>query len=354
MTPNLEPESTVSNLREHSRTRERIQLKTIDAHVGGGPLRLVVDGFPVPRGQTMFDKHAWATEHADDLRRYMLLEPRGHGDLRGAVLTEPATPGAHAGILFMGSEGFTGLSGTAVIAATTIALERGLLMPGGDGADVVFDTIAGAVRARALLSSGNSGRVDRVSVVGVPSFVLQGGVSVALASRQVRVDVAFGGAFYAIVDSENVGVPFDIAHLPELRRAGGEIVRAIERSLTPVHPLDGRLSGIHGTIFTGPPHSTGIDLRTVTIFADSAAARSASATGGAAILSVLDAIGLLGDGPLACEGLIGSQLALRVAGRTMVGDYNAIVPEIEGTAWITGDHTFVIDEADPLSDGFRL
>lgn len=348
MTANLEPERTVSNLRE---SRGRLQLQTIDAHVGGGQFRLVVDGFPVPRGQTMFDKRAWAIEHADHLRRYMLLEPRGHSDLRGAVLTEPATPGAHAGLLFMDNDGFADLSATAVIAVTTIALERRLLMPGGDGTAVVFDTTAGAVRARASLT-GN--RVDRVSVVGVPSFVLQGGVSVALGPRAVRADVAFGGVFYAIVDSENVGVPFDTAHVPELRRAGYAIARAIERLLTVAHPLEPRLQGIHGTIFTGPPHASGVDLRTVSIFADHAAARAPSATGGAAILSVLDAIGLLGDGPLTCEGLIGSQLVLRAAGRTMVGDYSAIVPEIEGSAWITGDHTFIVDQADPLGDGFRI
>jgi proline racemase len=328
-----------------------IHLKTIDAHVGGSAVRLVVDGFPVPRGQTMCDKRDWAMEHADHLRRSLLLEPRGHLDMCGAVLTEAATAGAHAGVLFMHNKGFGHLSGTAIIAVTTIALQRGLLMPGGDGKSVVFDSTAGAVRARA---SFDGDRVERVSVVGVPSFVLLGGVVVKIGGRVVRADIAFGGAFYAIVDSESVGVPVNSAHISQLRAIGQEIVHAIESSLTAVHPLEPRLHGIHGTIFTGPAHGSDADLRVVTVSADRAVARSPSGTGAAAILSVLDAIGLLGDAPFVCEGLIGSRLIARVAGRTMVGDYSALVPELEGSAWITGDHALIVDEADPLREGFRI
>ncbi len=121
--------------------------KTIDAHAGGQPLRLVVDGFPAPRGRTMIEKQAWARREADHLRRALMLEPRGHGDMCGAVLTEPVSPGSHAGLLFMHDDGYSGMSGHGVMAVTTIALERGLLMPGGDGATVIYDTPAGTVRA---------------------------------------------------------------------------------------------------------------------------------------------------------------------------------------------------------------
>src|SRR5882762_2592639 len=141
-------------------------IKTIDAHVAGEPLRLVVDGFPSPRGGTMLAKREWAAKHADHLRRALVLEPRGHADLSGAVLTEPASPGAHAGVLFMHNDGFGDLSGTGVIGVTTIALARGLLMPGGDGTAIVFDTTAGTVRVRARLAGT---RVERVTYTGVPS-----------------------------------------------------------------------------------------------------------------------------------------------------------------------------------------
>ena len=341
-----------------------ITLKTIDAHAAGEPLRLIVAGFPSPRGKTMLAKRDWVRTHADHLRRALMLEPRGHADMYGAILTEPVMPGSHAGVLFMHNEGYSTMCGHGVIAVTTMALERGLLMPGGDGTTIVYDAPAGTVRARATIRAGGAGetgraggsvRVERVAFVNVPSFVLHGGLAVKLASRTIRADIAFGGAFYAIVDSESVGLPIDVAHLPELRRAGMEIKHAIEAALTIVHPLDPGLTGIYGTIFTGPPADEGADLRNVTIFADAEVDRSPCGTGTAAVMAVVDAMGLLAsDRPFVHESLIGTRFNGRVVSRAQVGEHAAIVPEIEGSAWITGEHTFLVDEADPLSEGFRI
>ena len=343
-----------------------LRLKTIDAHAAGEPLRLIVEGFPSPRGTTMLAKREWLREHADHLRRALMLEPRGHADMYGAILTEPVAPGSHAGVLFMHNEGYSTMCGHGIIAVTTMALERGLITlaserteAGGDGPTIVYDAPAGTIRATAKLRAGGAGRlgtrVESVSFLNVPSFVLHGGLAVTLASRTIRADVAFGGAFYAIVDSEAAGLPIDAAHLPELRRAGMEIKHAIEAALTIVHPLDAELSGIYGTIFTGPPSDERADLRNVTVFADAEVDRSPCGTGTAAVMAVIDAMGLLGsDRPFVHESLIGTRFNGRVASRTEVGGHAAIVPEIEGSAWITGEHTFLIDEADPLKDGFRI
>jgi trans-L-3-hydroxyproline dehydratase len=198
-------------------------------------------------------------------------------------------------------------------------------------------------------------RVAGVSFVNVPSFVLHGGLSVKLASRQIRVDVAFGGAFYAIVDSEAVGLPIDAAHLPELRRVGMEIKDAIESVHDITHPLERGLQGIYGTIFTGPPSDEGADLRNVTVFADAEVDRSPCGTGTAAVMAVVEAMGLLSDTkPFVHESLIGTRFSGRVSARTVVGELEAIVPEIEGSAWITGEHTFLVDDDDPLKNGFRI
>jgi proline racemase len=338
-----------------------IKLQTIDAHAAGEPLRLIVGGFPTPRGKTMLDKREWVRRHADHLRRALMLEPRGHTDMYGAVLTEPVSPGAHAGVLFMHNEGYSTMCGHGVIAVTTIALERGLLVPGGDGDAVTYDSPAGIIRAsartrpRAPAGGIKDVRVASVAFLNVPSFVLHGGLTVKLASRTIRADVAFGGAFYAIVDSEAVGLPIDGAHLADLRRVGMEIKHAIEAQHTVSHPLDPGLTGVYGTIFTGPPNDHGADLRNVTIFADAEVDRSPCGTGTAAVMAVLDAMGLLGaDRPFVHESLIGTTFTGRVASRTLVGDYQAIVPELEGSAWITGDHTFVVDDEDPLKQGFRV
>ena len=338
-----------------------LRLKTIDAHAAGEPLRLIVDGFPTPRGRTMLEKREWVLNHADHLRRALMLEPRGHADMYGALFTEPVSPGSHAGVLFMHNEGYSTMCGHGVVAVTTIALERGLLLPGGDGASIVYDSPAGTIRARARVRAGGGTedaeavRVESVAFVNVPSFVLHGGITVKLASRQIRADVAFGGAFYAIVDSEAVGLPIDAGHLPELRRVGMEIKHAIEDVYTIAHPLEPGLHGIYGTIFTGPPSDERADLRNVTIFADAEVDRSPCGTGTAAVMAVVDAMGLLSDdGPFVHESLIGTRFNGRIVSRTEVGEYQAIVPEIEGSAWITGEHTFLVDDEDPLREGFRL
>ncbi len=331
-------------------------IRTIDAHAGGGPLRLVVDGFPAPRGKTMLDKREWANRHADDVRRALMFEPRGHAHMLGAVLTEPTSPGAHAGLLFFHSGGYSLLSGHGVIAAATIAIERGLVMPGGDGRSIVFDTAAGPVRAAATLAAGDDQHVavERVAFTNVPAFVLYAGIPIQFGQRQLRADVAYGGAFYAIVDAEAAGVSIDMDHVPELRRAGLAIRDALERTVTVAHPSQPAIAGVDGTIFTGPPHEAGADLRNTTVLADGVVDRSPGGTGTSAVMAVVDAMGLLAeDRPFVHESLVGTRFSGRVTGRSLIEDVPAIVTQIDGAAWITGEHTFFADDDDPWKLGFR-
>jgi len=340
------------------------QIRTIDAHAAGEPLRLVVGGFPTVQGVTMLEKRAWVRKRHDRLRRALMLEPRGHADMYGAILTEPVSPEADAGVLFMHNEGFSTMCGHGIIAVTTIALERGLIA-GRNANEVIFDTPAGLVKANARLKPGSTStvaqdfspakKVESVSFENVPSFILHAGLSVRANGRDVRVDVGFGGAFYAIVDSEGLGIPLRPERLPQLRAAGMEIKHAVERLVDVVHPAEADLRGIYGTIVTGPPNDPGADLRNVTIFADAEVDRSPCGTGTAAVMAVIDAMGLLADDrPFAHESLIGTIFHGRVVRRVQVGEIDAIVPAIEGSAWITGEHTFLIDDEDPLREGFRL
>jgi proline racemase len=329
-----------------------IRIRTIDAHAAGEPLRLIIDGFPAVKGQTMLEKREYVRRHHDALRRAMMLEPRGHADMYGAVLTDPVTPGADAGVLFMHNEGLSTMCGHGVIAVTTIALERGLLTLRDGQSEIVLDAPAGPVRAR--FERRNDGRVERVAFVNVPSFVLHPGLHVRAAHRELLVDVAFGGAFYAIVDSESVGVPLDPKRLPDLRRIGMEIKTQVEAMLPIVHPLEPGLKGIYGTIFTGPS-SGEADLKNVTVFADAEVDRSPCGTGTSAVMAVLDAMGLLSpDHAFLHESIVGTIFQGRIAERVQVAEHAAILPEIEGSAWITGEHTFVVQADDPLKAGFRL
>jgi proline racemase len=337
-------------------------VKTIDAHAAGEPLRLVVDGLAAPGGRTMLLKREWMRRHADHLRRGLMLEPRGHTDMYGALLTEPVSPGSHAGVLFMHNEGYSTMCGHGIIAVTTIALERGLITTGPSGAavdggvELIFDTPAGTVHARArVMHAGERRRVDAVAFTNVPSFVVAPGQPVKVGTKEVRVDVAFGGAFYAIVDTEAIGVPLDAARLPELRRIATGIKTSLEREVRIVHPADAGLTGLYGVIFTGPPSDPEAHLRNLTVFADAEVDRSPCGTGTSAVMAVLDAMGLLPpDRAFVHESLIGTLFRGRLLRRTQVGDIPAIVPEIEGSAWITGEHTFYIDDDDPLREGFRL
>jgi proline racemase len=352
------------------------RIRTIDAHAAGEPLRLVVEGLPAPEGRTMLEKRAWALKRLDHLRKALILEPRGHTDMYGALLTEPVTRDANAGVLFMHNEGWSTMCGHGIIAVTTMAIERGLIFhaspkPKGEGGsirgnagngtkptsmEIRFDTPAGLVQARAHLAHhGDAVRVESVAFRNVASFVFEPSLLVPVGGRKIPVDVAFGGAFYAIVDAEAAGVPIDAAHLPELRRLGMAIAREVEKLRRVVHPNDPGLEGIYGTIFTAPAQLPDAHLRNVTIFADAEVDRSPCGTGTAAVMAVLNDMGLLlDDVPFVHESIVGTTFRGRVVERLVVGERPAIVPEIEGSAWITGEHTFLIDGDDPLKSGFRL
>ena len=336
------------------------RIKTIDSHTAGEPLRLVIDGLPSPEGRTMLEKRAWAQKRLDHLRKSIMLEPRGHTDMYGALLTEPVTRDGHAGILFMHNEGWSTMCGHGIIAVSTIAIERGLIWSGQQGkpptVHLRFDTPAGRVDAEARVSyRGDVVHVESVAFRNVPSFVFEPSLLVTIGTRKIPVDIAFGGAFYAIVDAEAAGVPIDAAHLPELRKLGMQIAREVENLRQVVHPNDPGLTGIYGTIFTAPAQLPDAHLRNVTVFADAEVDRSPCGTGTAAVMAVLNDMGLLlDDVPFIHESIVGTTFTGRVLERIEVGERPAIVPEITGSAWITGEHTFLIDGDDPLRSGFRL
>jgi proline racemase len=303
----------------------------------------------------MLEKREWIKAHADHLRTALMLEPRGHADMYGALLTEPERSSSDAGVLFMHNEGYSTMCGHGIIAVTTIVLERGLISPRRPG-EIVLDTPAGQIAARAHITSHAGGRrVASVSFRNVPSFVLHPGVPVRVDGRTLQADVAFGGAFYAIVDAEAAGIPITAERLADLRRVGMAIKRAVEAAVRVEHPEQEGLQGIYGTIFTGPPSSADADLRNVTVFADAEVDRSPCGTGTCAVMAVLAAMGLLEVAQtFVHESIIGTRFRGRIASALMVGDLAAIEPEIEGEAYITGEHTFLIDDNDPQAYGFRV
>ena len=304
----------------------------------------------------MAQKREWLRKHADRVRRGVVFEPRGHADMVAAVLTEAVSPEAHAGVVFMDGDGYPAMSGHGVIAAATIAVARGLFFSR-DSTDaevrLVFDTPAGAVHL-AVRSDGESAerRIHSVAFTNVPSYVHTAAQPVRVGTRALRVDVAFAGMFYAIVDTEATGIPLRLERLYELRRLGVDLQVALNAAADFTHPLAPQLKGIAGVIFTGPPIDPEAHLRSVVV-TGSVVDRSPGGTATAAVMAVLDAMGLLADDQrFVHESITGALFRGRAIGRTLVGELAALVPEIEGSAWITGEHTFLIDEDDPFREGF--
>jgi proline racemase len=330
----------------------------MDAHVGGQPLRLVVDGLPRPSGRSLLQKRDSLRTQADFVRKAIVREPRGHRDMVAALLTEPASPEAHAGVLFMDAEGYPAMSGHGIIAVTTLAIERDLVVSRQDDTPevrIVFDTPAGTVHARARCATrGDHPRVDAVTFTNVPSFVHTAAHPVRLRTREVRVDIAFGGAFYAIADTEAIGIPLRSERVADLRRLGADIQESLNAAFHVEHPIERALSGVAGVIFTGPPEDPEAHLRSVVV-ASGLVDRSPGGTATSAVMSVLDAMGLLPDDQtFVHESLTGMLFRGRAARHSLVGDLAALVPEIEGSAWITGEHTFLLDEDDPFREGFTF
>lgn len=332
-------------------------VKTIDAHAAGAPLRLVRDGWPEPTGETMREKLAFASRRQDKLRALLMNEPRGHADMTGAILTNPEHPGSAHGVIFMHGDGFSAMCGHGLLAVGKILSRPGCEVrgatsalvhsPTSGGTSYVLDTAVGTVTVRV--------NGDDVSYTGVRSFVLAGGVAVSVGARTLAVDVAYGGAFYAMVDAEAAGLAVVPSKLPELRAVGRAIAQAVERQITLVHPADAQVAGLDGVIFTGPPSSERADIRSVTIFADGAADRSPCGAATCALLAVVDAMGLIDSSrPFVNESIIGTTFNATIAGRATIGDMAAIVPEISGTAYITGEQTFILEKNDPFPQGFRL
>jgi proline racemase len=330
---------------------ERV-ITTIDAHAAGEPLRIITSGLPPLAGDTILDRRREMWQRYDAIRRVLLYEPRGHADMYGAVLTPPVSAGADLGVLFLTNEGYSTMCGHGVIALTTALLETGTLSRREPRTDVVYDTPAGLIRARACVADG---RVTSVSFRNVPSFRFARGLSIKTSAGEVRADVAFGGAFYALVDAADLGVDVVPENAAELTRLGMEVKRAVERQEMIVHPDEPELHGIYGTIISAPPRRATSQGRNITIYAEGAVDRSPCGTGTSAKLACLFADGRIAfDEPYVHESVIGTTFTGRVLGETSVGRFCAVETEISGRGFLTGFHQFVIDPEDPTVEGFLV
>ncbi len=327
----------------------------IDAHAGGEPLRIVTagsGGVPALPGRTLLERRTYLREHHDDLRRFLLWEPRGHADMYGAVLTPPDDPAADYGVIFLTNEGYSTMCGHGIIALTSALIETGTFPVSENEASIVYDTPAGLVRAGAMLVDG---RVSAVRFRNVPAFRLHKNVEVRTSVGAVQVDVAFGGAWYAIVPAAVLGVDVEPRQAARLAALGMEIKRTVNDAISVVHPEQPHLAGLYGTIITAPAASRDGEGRNVTVYADGAIDRSPCGTGTSARLACLAADGALATGDeFIHESIVGSRFTGRIVGETAVGGLAGVETEISGRGHLTGLQTFLADPRDELRDGFLL
>ncbi len=330
-----------------------LKITSIDAHTGGEPFRVITSGYPDLAGDTILERRRYAREHLDHLRTALMWEPRGHADMYGCLVTPPVSLEADIGILFMHNEGYSTMCGHGIIGIAKVALETGLLPMAAPETTIRIDTPAGLVTAHARVEDG---QVTRVRFHNVPSFVLALDETVEVPGLgQVSYDLAYGGAFYAYVQANTVGLTCKPEDFRRLIEKGIAIKRAIMASRPIPHPFEEDLSFLYGTIFVGPPEGEGAHSRNVCVFAEGEVDRCPTGTGVSGRLAIHYARGEIGlDEPMIVESIVGSRFTGRIVETTTFGPYPAIIPEVAGTAHITGRHEFLIDPSDPLRDGFIL
>ncbi len=328
-------------------------ITTIDAHTAGEPFRVITGGFPALEGDTMLARRRFAKEHCDHLRTALMWEPRGHADMYGCIVTPPVSPQADLGVLFIHNEGYSTMCGHGIIGLATVVLETGMLSLRTPETVIRMDTPAGLVTANARVSGG---RVTSVAFHNVPSFVvaLDEMVEVQGVGR-VRYDLAFGGAFYAYVQAAEVGLRCVPEDYRALIAVGMAIKRAVMATRKIEHPLEADLSFLYGTIFIGAAQSEGAHSRNVCIFAEGEVDRSPTGTGVSGRVAIHQARGEIGlYQPIVIESIIGSRFTGQAVEATKFGGYDAVIPEVEGSATIIGRHEFFLDPLDELRNGFFL
>ena len=336
-----------------------LSITTIDAHTGGEPLRVITGGLPDLPGDTILERRRYFQQHLDHLRRALMWEPRGHYDMYGAVVTPPVTAEADLGVLFMHNEGYSTMCGHGIIALVTVLLETGALPTRGPQTPVNLDTPAGLVRATAHWNEA-TGRVERVSFLNVPSFLYARDVTVQGRRfsnfNRIKLDIAYGGAFYAVVPIERLGLRrLDEVPVSQLVKLAASIKSAVNAAHPVQHPFEPDLSFLYGTILVGPPTDPAHHSANVCVFADREVDRSPTGTGVSARLALHHAKGELPlNYPITIESIIGSTFEGQAVEQTRLGSFEAIIPQVTGQAAITGRHEFLLDPTDPIGAGFLL
>ena len=333
--------------------QQATRLSVIDMHTAGEPVR-IFDAIELGvAGKTILEKRRAMGEQFDHLRRAMMLEPRGHADMYAGYLTEPVSAQADFGVIFVHNEGYSDHCGHGVIALATAAVELGWVKRTEPETRVGIDAPCGFIEA---FVTWDGKRAASVRFVNVPSYLVHREISVETPSfGRVTGDIAFGGAFYFYTDGRPFGLAIRRKNAEALIRFGAEVKIAANKAFPVVHPDIPELNHIYGTIIDGDPLDPKATQANCCIFADRQLDRSPTGSGTAGRTALLHAKGLLKPGELLVnESIVGSIMTGRVLQETKLGEIDAIIPEVSGSAHLCGQATWFIDRNDPLRHGFLL
>lgn len=332
--------------------RSRRILHSVESHTEGMATRVITGGVGVIPGDTMFARREWFLEHSDDLRTLLMYEPRGHSAMSGAILQPPTRPDADVGVLYIEVSGCLPMCGHGSMGVATVLVETGMVPVTEPVTTVRLDTPAGLVVAEVTVTDGAA---TSVTLRNVPSYLDEADACVHVPGLgDVRYDMAYGGNFYAVVELEQLGLPFDRAAKDELLRAGLSIMTAINEQRRPVHAENPGVAGCHHVQLVAPGSTAQHSRHAMAIY-PGWFDRSPCGTGTSARLAQLHARGELGVGEeMVNESFIGTRFLARVVEETQVAGRPAIIPSVTGRAWVTGTAQYFLDPTDPFPAGFLL
>ena len=326
--------------------RSESTIESCDYHTAGEPFR-IVDAGPM-KGSTVIERRSWAEDNLDDLRKFLVHEPRGHDDMYGGFIVPPDDPDGDLGVVFFHSDGFSTACGHGTIALVTWAIDSGFIQSQEGLVEVVVDVPSGRLLTKAKM---HNGKVENVTFNNVPSFVSAKDVKIDTKFGSITIDVSFGGAFYASISTSQLGLSPVSKHLNELIEIGKEIKLKTQNLELAKHPSDKRLSGIYGSIFYETLEEKPLKQRNVTIFADGQVDRSPCGSGTSARLALLHEKKQIKIGePFLNYGIAGGVFK----GKITVVEENSVVTSIEGSAYYCNKTSFYLDPRDPIGLGFKL
>jgi proline racemase len=324
----------------------------IDTHTGGEPTRLIIGGAPLLRGKTMGEKWIDFVTHHDDFRVMVMCEPRGHGDMFGALLVPPCSEAAHYGVIFMDSSGSISMCGHGSIGLGRTLVDLGMIPKQEPFTEVVLDTPAGLVTLRVAVTNGV---VGDVTLKNVPAFVFARDVEVTVPSwpKPIHLDIAFGGNFFAIVPADQFAFEIVPEEVPKMIPLGLEIRDAVNRTMEVRHPVETHIHKVELTEFS--LEKSGEMTRNCVVFASGSVDRSPCGTGTCAKMALLAAKGKLRPGEeFLHKSVTGSVFLGSYEPGPDVAGFSSVVPTLRGRSFVTGMNFLLRQKEDEVGNGFLL